>query len=83
MYRMYYSTAQAARKLAIGRQTLHRWIREGKVSPPRKRKVAGVTVRVWLAEDVKRVRKYKAVHYRAGRGRKKAHKKAQKKSGNR
>jgi DNA-binding transcriptional MerR regulator len=75
---MDYSTAQAARKLDIGRQTLHRWIREGNVSPPRKQKVGGVTVRIWTAEDIERLRKYKEGNYRKGRGRK-----PQNKNGNR
>jgi DNA-binding transcriptional MerR regulator len=75
---MQYSTAQAARKVGIGRQTLHRWIRDGSVSPPGKRKVAGVTVRIWTAEDIERLRKYKEGNYRKGRGRK-----PQKKNGNR
>jgi DNA-binding transcriptional MerR regulator len=78
MYGMHYSTAQTARKLGIGRQTLHRWIREGIVSPPRKQKVAGVTVRIWTAEDIERLREYKEGNYRKGRGRK-----PQKKNGNR
>ena len=64
---MHYSTAQTARKLGIGRQTLHRWIREGIVSPPRKQKVAGVTVRIWTAEDIERLREYKEGNYRKGR----------------
>jgi len=50
----------------------------GSVSPPRKRKVADVTVRIWTAEDIERLRKYKEGNYRKGRGRK-----PQKKSGNR
>ena len=75
---MHYSTAQTARKLGIGRQTLHRWIREVIVSPPRKQKVAGVTVRIWTAEDIERLREYKEGNYRKGRGRK-----PQKKNGNR
>ena len=66
-----HSTAQVARKLKIGRQTLHRWIRERKVSAPRKQRVGGVAVRFWGDEDVERVRKYKAANYRKGRGRKK------------
>lgn len=68
---MKYSTAQVARKLNIGKQTLHRWMREGKVRPPRKQRVAGVAVRFWAARDVERIKKYKASHYRKGRGRKK------------
>lgn len=73
------STAQVARKVGIGKQTLHRWIREGKIAAPRKQRVGGVAVRFWNDEDVERVRKFKAVNYRKGRGRKKG----QKKSGNR
>ncbi len=69
-----YSTAQAARMLRIGRQTLHRWIASGAVPAPRRRKVGGVTVRIWTNRDVERVRKYKAAHYRKGRGRKKGKK---------
>jgi excisionase family DNA binding protein len=69
-----YSTAQVARRLKIGRQTLHRWIAGGQVPAPRRQKVAGVTVRIWSAKDVELVRKYKAAHYRKGRGRKKGSK---------
>jgi len=60
--------------LKIGRQTLHRWIASGAVAAPRRRKVAGVTVRIWTDRDVERVRQYKAAHYRKGRGRKKGKK---------
>jgi hypothetical protein len=56
--------------LKIGRQTLHRWISSGAVAAPRRRKVGGVTVRIWTARDVENVRKYKQEHYRKGRGRK-------------
>jgi DNA-binding transcriptional MerR regulator len=65
-----YSTAQAAQVLNIGRQTLHRWMASGAVSPPRRSKVGGVTVRIWTDGDVERVRKYKQKNYRKGRGRK-------------
>ena len=68
---MNHSTAQVARKVGIGKQTLHRWIREGKIAAPRKQRVGGVVVRFWKDEDVERVRRYKAQHYRKGRGRKK------------
>ena len=61
-----YSTQQLARKLKISNQTLHRWMRAGKVKAPPRRKITGVTVRVWTPRDVERVRKYKAAHYRKG-----------------
>ena len=67
---MNYSTAQAAKVLKIGRPTLHRWMADGKVAPPRKQKVGGVTVRFWTKRDVERVRRYKEKFYRKGRGRK-------------
>ncbi len=72
---MNYSTTQVARKLGIVRQTLYRWIRERKVPAPRKRKVTGVTVRIWTDRDVEKVKKYKAAHYWEGRGVKKKAKK--------
>ena len=68
---MNYSTVKVARKLKIAQQTLHRWMRAGKVKAPPKRKITGVTVRVWTPRDVERVRKYKAAHYWEGRGVKK------------
>ena len=68
---MNYSTAQVAYKLGIGKQTLHRWIREGKVKAPPKRKITGVSVRIWTTRDVEKVKKYKAAHYWEGRGVKK------------
>ena len=74
-----YSTNGAARKVGIHPITLHRWVLEGRVKAPQKQRIGGVMVRLWTDPDVERVRKYKATHYRKGRGRKKA----QKKNGNR
>jgi excisionase family DNA binding protein len=74
-----YSTSEAARKLGIHPITLHRWVLEGRIKAPKKQHIGGVVVRLWADRDVDRVRKYKAAHYRKGRGRKKA----QKKGGNR
>jgi len=65
-----HSTAQAARLLKIGRATLHRWMREGKIPRPRTQRIGGVAVRMWSAEDVERLKKYKQENYRKGRGRK-------------
>jgi predicted site-specific integrase-resolvase len=65
-----YSTAQAARILGIGRQTLHRWIASGAVAPPRLTNVAGVKVRIWTNRELELARKYKKQNYRKGRGRK-------------
>ncbi|HXE90730.1 MAG TPA: helix-turn-helix domain-containing protein [Terriglobales bacterium] len=65
------STAQAAKLAGIGRATLHRWIREGKVPAPRRETIGGVTVRLWSEEDLEKIREYKKARYRKGRGRKK------------
>lgn len=70
-----YSTAQVARKIGVGRDTLHRWLHHG-LTAPRKQRIGGVTVRMWREEDLKRARDYKAQFYRKGRGRKKTQKKS-------
>ena len=73
------STVQVARAVGVHKVTLQRWLLDGKLREPRRVRQGGVDLRVWTDQDVDRVRKYKAAHYRKGRGRKKA----QKKSGNR
>jgi DNA-binding transcriptional MerR regulator len=74
-----YSTSEAAKELGIHPITLHRWVLQGRINAPKKQRIGGVVIRLWTDRDVEQVRKYKAAHYRKGRGRKKA----QKKSGNR
>jgi predicted DNA-binding transcriptional regulator AlpA len=74
-----HSTQQVARLVGIGRMTLLRWLKLKPDLEPRRIRVGQINARVWNDRDVERIRKYKAAHYRKGRGRKKA----QKKSGNR
>jgi len=74
-----YSTKEVAQAIGINRVTLQRWLLAGRVSEPRRVTQGGVDLRLWTDRDLERVRKYKAAHYRKGRGRKKA----QDKSGNR
>ena len=57
--------------LGVHKVTLQRWLLSGKVKEPRRIRNGGVDARVWTARDVERVRKWKAAHYRKGRGRKK------------
>ena len=66
-----YSTKQVARMVGIGRSTLVSWLRTGKLKEPRRIRNGGIDARIWTARDVERVRKWKAAHYRKGRGRKK------------
>jgi DNA-binding transcriptional MerR regulator len=69
-----YSTPEAARKCGVHHITLQRWVSAGKVKAPRKTRVGGVVVRLWTDSDLEKVRKFKAAHYRKGRGRKKGKK---------
>ena len=66
-----YSTASVAAEIGVSKLTLTRWLKAGKVKEPRRVKQGGVEFRLWTDRDVERVRKYKATHYRKGRGRKK------------
>ncbi len=66
-----YSTKQVARNVGVHKRTLARWLLSGKIKEPRRIRNGGVDARVWTARDVERVRKWKAAHYRKGRGRKK------------
>jgi predicted site-specific integrase-resolvase len=65
-----YSTKQVVRIVGIGRMTLLRWLRAGKVPEPQRISGGGVNARVWGARDVELVRRYKEKFYRKGRGRK-------------
>ncbi|MBZ5513904.1 MAG: hypothetical protein LAN62_03485 [Acidobacteriia bacterium] len=55
--------------------TLQRWVSQGKLPAPPKRRIGGVSVRLWSSRDVERVQRYKEKSYRKGRGRKKGQKK--------
>jgi predicted site-specific integrase-resolvase len=61
---------QVVRMVGIGRMTLLRWLKSGKLREPKRIGNGGVQARVWTDADVNRVRKYKQEHYRKGRGRK-------------
>ncbi len=65
-----YSTKQVARIVGVNKRTLTRWLRSGKLKEPRRIRGGGIDARIWTAHDVERVRKWKAAHYRKGRGRK-------------
>ena len=50
------SSREAAQKLGISLMTLQRCIATKRITPPRLQKVGGVTVRLWSASDIERVR---------------------------
>ncbi len=66
-----YSTKQAAKMAGIHWVTLRRWLVAGKIRPSQAIPYDGRTLWRWTGADVERLRKYKAAHYRKGRGRKK------------
>jgi predicted site-specific integrase-resolvase len=75
LYRMAnLSTLEVARKVGISRVTLERWLAGGKVPSPKTIRFGKNEFRDWTDQDVERVRKFKAAHYRKGRGRKKGKK---------
>jgi len=66
-----YSTQEVADLVGIHLITLYEWLSAGKVRASQATPMKGRTLWRWTAADVKRVRDYKSVHYRKGRGRKK------------
>jgi DNA-binding transcriptional MerR regulator len=65
-----YSTVQVSRIIGVHKNTLKRWLRDGKISEPRNVGNGGIKLRLWTDRDVERARKYKQENYRKGRGRK-------------
>lgn len=63
-------TADAAKRIGIGRNTLQRWIRAGQVKAPKAILRNGRAVRLWSEADLRRLAEVKAKTYRKGRGRK-------------
>ena len=55
----------------VHKATLLRWLYSRSIPEPKRRTNGGQDVRIWTARDLERVRKWKAAHYRKGRGRKK------------
>jgi len=66
-----YSTAQVAKILGIGTDTLHRWLKEKKVVTPQLQLIGGVKVRLWSDAQLLSARRYKAKHFWGKGGRKK------------
>ena len=51
-----YSTVQAAKKLGLGRMTLHRYMRAKKIPVPKLQELGGARVRIWTDKDIETVR---------------------------
>lgn len=66
-----YSTLQVAKLLGVTSDTLHRWIREGRIEAPPIQSLGRMKVRLWSEEDISKAKKYKAEQYRKKPRRKK------------
>ncbi len=65
----HYSTVQAAKLLGVGRDSLYRWMRAGKIKGTRVVALGGVRIRLWTERDLEQVRKFMEKNYWKGRGR--------------
>jgi len=65
------TTKRAAQKAGITLVTLQRWIAASKVKAPKLQIVGGRAMRLWSADDFRRLCSKKAKIYKQGKGRKK------------
>ena len=65
---MMHTTPDVAKLVGISLPTLNRWIDTQGFKAPPVRIVANIRVRLWSKEDIKRLKSFKAKHYRAGQG---------------
>jgi predicted DNA-binding transcriptional regulator AlpA len=54
-----YTTAQAAAKIGVSRQTLHAWIEADRIVAPKPIELGQRPVRLWTEADIQKARKYK------------------------
>jgi excisionase family DNA binding protein len=54
-----YTTAEAAAKIGVSRQTLFTWIEKGQVAAPRPIKMGERSIRFWTNGDIEQARKFK------------------------
>ncbi len=47
-----YTTAEAAKKLGISRETLYQWLRAGKIPAPEQIKLGAKTQYLWTDKDI-------------------------------
>jgi predicted DNA-binding transcriptional regulator AlpA len=54
-----YTTAEAASKIGVSRQTLHSWIVSGRVVAPNPIEIGKNSIRLWTKVDIDEARKFK------------------------
>jgi predicted site-specific integrase-resolvase len=67
-----YTTVQLAERLGVGRDTIYRWMRAGKIKTAPVSQLGPFRVRLWTERDVARIRAFMQEGYFAGRGRRKS-----------
>lgn len=64
------STREVATEVGVGKMTLERWLRDGKIKRPKTIEFGGRRFRLWTRADVEKIKKYAKDHLYEGRGRK-------------
>jgi excisionase family DNA binding protein len=54
-----FTTAEAAKKAGVSRQTLHTWMNEGLIAAPKPVKVGQRKFRFWTQQDIDRLKSFK------------------------
>ncbi|MEE9159102.1 MAG: helix-turn-helix domain-containing protein [Gammaproteobacteria bacterium] len=62
------TTSDVAKLVKLSLPTLQRWILSGGFKAPPVRVVANLKVRLWSKDDIERLKRFKAKHYREGQG---------------
>ena len=66
-----YSTVQVAKAMGVSKNTIQRWLYAGTLPEPVRRKIGGMTWRIWSEADIERARKVKATMKRGRKLKKK------------
>jgi excisionase family DNA binding protein len=61
-----YTTAEAAVKIGVSRQTLFTWIESDKIAAPKPTKMGQRSIRFWTSADIEKARKFKDTTKRRG-----------------
>jgi excisionase family DNA binding protein len=61
-----YTTAEAAAKIGVSRQTLYTWIEERKITAPKPTRMGQRSIRFWTIAEIEIARKFKSTTKRRG-----------------
>lgn len=65
-----YTTGQVAKLVGVGRDTIYRWLRSGKIPAGETTRLGAMQVMVWTDRELAAIREYIKKHPYDGRGRK-------------